>query len=334
MTHHLSIDLETYCEEDIGKTGLYRYVQHHTFEILLLAYSMDGGPVKVIDFTQGETLPLDAAVALFSPHVVKHAYNAAFEWYCLSRFFGAELPLDQWRDTMLHGLYCGYPAGLDAAGKALGLPQDKQKMAAGKALIRYFCKPCKPSKANGGRTRNLPRHDPDKWSLFKEYNAQDVVTEMEIERRLSTLPVPDFVQNQWETDQRINARGVAVDMTLVHGALQIDLDLRRELVAEAVELTGLDNPNSRAQMLRWLQEDTGEEIADLRKATVSDLLDKELPEGNARRVLEIRQELGKTSNKKYTAFAAAVCKDERVRGLLQFYGAGRTGRWAGRLIQP
>ncbi len=297
----------------------------------------------MVDLTQPEArLPAEVIRWLFDPACIKHAYNAAFEWYCLSRFFrleaNASYPLEkwlpQWRCTMLHGLYCGYTAGLDATGKALGLPQDKQKLAAGKALIRYFCVPCKSTKGNGGRTRNLPRHDPAKWELFKDYCKQDVVTEMEIERRLSGFPVPDCVQAQWVTDQSINARGVAVDMPLVTGALQLDAQTRQDYVAEAVALTGLDNPNSVAQLSRWLQEETGEEVADLRKDTVADLLGKELPGDKARRVLEIRQELGKTSNKKYTALAHAVCADSRVRGLLQFYGANRTGRWAGRIVQP
>lgn len=340
--HHLSIDIETYSAEEIGKTGLYRYAQSPVFAILLFAYSLDGGPVQVVDLTQGEQIPQEAMARLFDPSTVKHAYNAAFEWYCLSRHFRLhencsyppEAWLPQWRCTMLHGLYCGYTAGLDATGKALGLPQDKQKMAAGKALIRYFCIPCKPTKSNGGRTRNLPQHDPAKWNLFKTYNGQDVVTEMEIEHRLSDFPVPEEVQAQWVTDQIINARGVAVDTSLVTGALHLDAQARQDYIAEAVSLTGLDNPNSVAQLSRWLQKETGEDVTDLRKDTVTDLLGKELPGNKARRVLEIRQELGKTSNKKYTALAAAVCSDGRVRGLLQFYGANRTGRWAGRIVQP
>ena len=341
--HHLSIDIETYSDQEIGKTGLYRYAQSPAFAILLFAYSLDGAPVQVVDLTRpGARLPAEVVRWLFDPACIKHAYNAAFEWYCLSRFFHLEgstsYPpekwLPQWHCTMLHGLYCGYTAGLDATGRALGLPQDKQKLSAGKALIRYFCVPCKPTKSNGGRTRNLPQHDPAKWELFQTYNGQDVVTEMEIERRLSRFPVPDSVQAQWVTDQIINARGVAVDMPLVTGALELEAQARQDYIAEAVSLTGLDNPNSVAQLSRWLQEETGEEVADLRKDTVADLLGKELPGDKARRVLEIRQELGKTSNKKYTALAQAVCADGRVRGLLQFYGANRTGRWAGRIVQP
>lgn len=338
--HHLSVDIETYSDIDIGKAGLYRYAQSPAFAILLFAYSLDGGPSKVVDLTQERYLPDEVAGALFDPNVLKHAYNAAFEWYCLSRYFQLhknpsyppEAWLPQWRCTMLHGLYCGYPAGLDAAGKALGLPQDKQKLSAGKALIRYFCVPCKPTKTNGGRTRNLPHHDPDKWELFKTYNGQDVVTEMEIERRLSSFPVPDEVQDQWVTDQIINARGVVVDRELVDGALKIDEYTRLEHLTEAASITGLSNPNSTPQLTKWLEEQ-GAATKNLQKDTVSDLLSGELPP-KVRRVLEIRQQLGKTSTKKYNALEIAVCDDGRVRGLLQFYGANRTGRWAGRIVQP
>lgn len=243
------------------------------------------------------------------------------------------LPPDQWRCTMFHGLYCGYTAGLDATGKALGLPQDKQKLNTGKALIRYFCVPCKPSKANGQRTRNLPQHDLAKWDLFKKYCKQDVVTEMEIERRLSAFPVPDWAQKQWETDLIINARGVAVDLELVTGALYLGDTVRQTLMEEAMRLSGLSNPNSVAQLTNWLQDEIGEELADLRKATVARLLGRDNNSPQVSRMLEIRQELGKTSTKKYDAIEAAVCEDGRVRGLLQFYGANRTGRWAGRLVQ-
>ena len=339
----MSIDIATYSDIDIGKAGLYKYAQSPAFQILLFAYSLDGGPVEVIDLASGgmsSRIPLWLINALKDPGYIKHAYNAAFEWYCLCREFRWNperegiVFLRQWHCTMLHGLYCGYTAGLDATGKALGLPQDKQKLAAGKALIKYFCVPCAPSKANGGRTRNLPHHDPAKWELFKTYNGQDVVTEMEIERRLSGFPVPEEVQAQWVTDQIINLRGVAVDRAMVEGALDLDAAVRKDYLQEATRLSGLDNPNSVAQLARWLQEETGEEVADLRKTTVSDLLGKELPSESARRMLEIRQELGKTSNKKYNALEAAVCGDGRVRGLLQFYGANRTGRWAGRIVQP
>ena len=339
---HLSIDIETYSDIDIGKAGLYRYAQSPAFQVLLFAYSLNGAPVRVVDLTEEKYLPQEVLRHLFDPKTVKHAYNAAFEWYCLSRYFHLEGQKDyppekwlpQWRCTMLHGLYCGYTAGLDATGRALGLPQDKQKLSAGKALIRYFCVPCSPTKSNGGRTRNLPKHDPAKWALFKEYNGQDVVTEMEIERRLSRFPVPEPVQVQWVTDQIINYRGVAVDTEMVAGAQALDAQARADYIAEATQLSGLDNPNSVAQLTKWLEEETGGEIPDLTKATVKDLLSGDLSSDAARRMLEIRQELGKTSTKKYNAIETAVCADGRVRGILQFYGANRTGRWAGRIVQP
>ena len=344
--HHLSVDIESYSDGDIKKAGLYKSAQSPASQILLFAYSLDGAPVQVVDFTAGETIPVAVLGYLFDPNTIKHAYNSSFEVYCLSRYFdlggaGAEQYgmtyhewLSQWRCTMLHGMYLGYPGGLDACGKALGLPQDKQKMGVGKSLIRYFCVPCNPTKANGGRTRNLPHHDPGKWELFKEYNAQDVVTEMEIENRLANFPVPDEVQKQWELDLTINARGVAVDRALVASAQAMDAQVRQGYIQEAQALTGLENPNSVAQLTSWLTEQTGEELPDLSKGTVAQLLKSDLPAGSTRRLLEIRQELGKTSNKKYDSLAVATCDDGRVRGLLQFYGANRTGRWAGRIVQP
>lgn len=331
--HHLSIDLETYSEVAIGKAGSYRYILDPSFEILLFAYSLDGMPVEVIDVASGQVIPLWLKNALKNPLYIKHAYNAAFEWFALSKYLG-QLPPDQWRDTMLHALYCGYPASLDAAGKAMGLPEDKKKLATGKALIRYFCIPCEPSNANGNRTRNLPRHDPAKWTLFKEYNGQDVVTEMEIDRRLSAFPVPAFVQKQWETDLTMNARGVAADMEMVSGALVIGATVKSQLMAEARQLSGLDNPNSIKQLARWLTEatDSDAEITSVTKETVATMLKQPQP-ANVQRMLEIRQELGKTSTKKYDALETCIADDGRVRGLLQFYGANRTGRWAGRLVQ-
>lgn len=332
MQHHLSIDLETYSSVPIGKAGAQKYIQSPDFEILLFAYSLDGAPVEIIDLAQGETLPQWLVSALTDPAYIKHAYNASFEIGCLSKFMGP-LPLDQWRCTMLHGLYCGYTAGLEATGRALGLPDDKQKLSTGKFLIRYFCIPCSPTKTNGGRTRNYPHHDTKRWELFKEYCIGDVVTEMEILRRLSNFPVPAEVQKQWQTDLTINNRGVAVDMDMVHGALYIGETTRQQLTEEAVSLSGLENPNSLKQLAKWLEEELDEELADLRKDTVSRLLGGDLSSDAARRMLEIRQELGKTSTKKYNAIEAAVCADGRCRGLLQFYGANRTGRWAGRLVQ-
>lgn len=331
--HHLSIDLETYSEVNIGKAGAYRYILDPSFEILLFAYSLDGMPVERIDVASGQVIPLWLKSAIKNPLYIKHAYNAAFEWFALSKYLGL-LPPDQWRDTMLHALYCGYPASLDAAGKAMGLPEDKKKLATGKALIRYFCVPCKPSNTNGNRTRNLPQHDPAKWALFKEYNGQDVVTEMEIERRLSAFPVPAFVQKQWETDLLMNARGVAADMEMVSGALVIGATVKSQLMAEARQLSGLDNPNSIKQLARWLTDatDSDAEITSVTKETVATMLKQPQP-ANVQRMLEIRQELGKTSTKKYDALETCIADDGRVRGLLQFYGANRTGRWAGRLVQ-
>lgn len=331
--HHLSIDLETYSTVSIGAAGSYRYILDPSFEILLFAYSLDGMPVEVIDVASGQVIPLWLKNALKNPLYVKHAYNAAFEWFALSKYLGW-LPPDQWRDTMLHALYCGYPASLDAAGRAMGLPEDKKKLTTGKALIRYFCVPCKPSNANGNRTRNLPKHDPAKWKLFKEYNGQDVVTEMEIDRRLSAFPVPAFVQKQWETDLTMNARGVAADMEMVSGALVIGATVKSRLMAEARQLSGLDNPNSIKQLARWLTEatDSDAEITSVTKETVATMLKQPQP-ANVQRMLEIRQELGKTSTKKYDALETCIADDGRVRGLLQFYGANRTGRWAGRLVQ-
>lgn len=247
---NLSVDLETFSSVPIAKAGAYKYVQSPDFEILLMAYSVDGNELEIIDLAQGEMIPKWLYDAIRSPNYIKHAYNAAFEWYCLSKFYGALLPVNQWRDTMLHGLYCGFTAGLDATGKALGIAAEKQKMAIGKSLIRYFCIPCNPTNTNGQRRRNLPKHDSAKWELFKTYCKGDVITEMEINRRLSAFPVPDEIEKQWQTDLIINARGVAVDMDLVHGALQIGNSTREKLMQEAIKITGLKNPNSIAQLSR------------------------------------------------------------------------------------
>lgn len=327
---HMSVDLETFSSVDIKKSGLYKYVQSTDFQILLFAYSFDDGPVQILDLAQGELLPPEIAFALQDPQVIKHAYNAPFEWYCLNKFYHS--PLGQWRCTMLHGLYCGYTAGLAATAVALGLPEDKRKMGIGSALIRTFCVPCKPTANNGHRTRTLPHHEPEKWQLFKDYCRQDVVTEMEIERRLSLFPMPEQEQRLWELDQRMNAYGVAVDPELIDGAVHCDEAITGELMNEAIRLSGLRNPKSVKQLSQWLTEETGEEVPDLTKSTVKELI-KTVDSDTARRMLEIRQELAKTSVRKYTAMREAVCPDGRVRGLLQFYGANRTGRWAGRLVQ-
>lgn len=328
---HLSIDIETKSSVDIGKAGLYKYAQSDDFEILLFAYRLDDAPVKIVDFTEGEILDDMVRDALKNPSIMKHAYNAAFEWYCLNRA-GYQTPLGQWRCTMAHGLYCGYPAGLEAVGKAIGLPQDKQKLTAGKALIRYFCVPCKPTKSNGNRTWNLPKHAPDKWELFKEYCMQDVVTEGEILRRLTQFPVPEEEEHLWQMDVRMNAFGVKVDTELIQGALVVDAESTAKLTQEAAVITKLDNPNSTSQLLSWFASE-GNDLGNLQKATVAEELEKAELTTDVRRVLEIRQQLGKTSVKKYTAMDVAKGADDRVRGLTQYYGANRTGRWAGRLVQ-
>ena len=338
MLRHLSIDIETKSSVDIGKAGLYRYAQSEDFEVLLFAYQMDDGEVELVDLAQGEQIPENVQLMLKDVAVVKHAYNAAFEWYCLNRA-GYETPLEQWRCTMIHGLYCGYTAGLDATGKAIGLPQDKQKLTTGKALIRYFCVPCKPTKSNGNRTWNLPRHAPEKWELFEEYCKQDVVTERAILKRLNYFPVPEEEQELWQQDIRMNAFGVRVDSKLIEGALTIDGVSSAELTEEAINITGLQNPNSTAQLKVWVEKELSDsleadvELPGLRKEDVSMLLERNDLSKEIRRVLEIRQQLGKTSIKKYVAMETAKGTDDRVRGLTQYYGANRTGRWAGRLVQ-
>lgn len=328
---HLSIDIETYSSVDIKKAGMYKYALSDDFQILLFAYSIDFGEVKIIDLAKGEILPGEVVSALNDKNIIKHAYNAPFEWWCLNQA-GYKTEIEQWRDTMFHGLYCGYTAGLGATGTAIGLPQDKKKDTTGKALIKLFCVPCKPTKKNGGRLRNLPHHEPEKWELFKNYCIQDVVTETGIYERLSNFPVPQEEQELWVLDQKINAYGVKIDTELVRGALNINDVITAELTEEAVQVTGLDNPNSAAQLGKWLKEKTGQDIENLQKGTVSELIGS-LEDKEAVRVLEIRQELAKTSIKKYVAMEEAICPNGRVRGLLQFYGANRTGRWAGRLVQ-
>lgn len=336
MRHHLSIDIETYSDVDITKSGLYKYVQSPNFQVLLFAYSLDGAPVEIIDLAQGEEIPKSIVDLLMDPNVTKHAYNAAFEWFCLSKhlyMYTKDVSikwLQQWECTMFHGLYCGYPAGLGASAKALGLPQDKQKDTAGKALIKYFCAPCKPSRVNGNRTRNLPHHDPDRWSLFSDYCKQDVVVEMELEKRLSGFPVPDLEQHYWRLDQQMNARGIRVNTELIDSAIFCNDVVMDELKSEAVKITGLANPNSAAQLGDWLNAQ-GVTVDNLQKATVAELLTA--TSGDPKRVLEIRQESAKTSVKKYQAMVNTVGHDGRIRGLLQFYGANRTGRWAGRFVQ-
>ena len=326
---HMSIDIETYSSVNIKDAGLYRYVQSGDFKVLLFAYSFDGEHPKIIDLAQGEQIPLDVQIALFSPEVIKHAYNAAFEWYCLSKHFqvrAQEKWLCQWRCTMVHGLYCGLIGGLGKIGEALGLPADKQKDRIGSSLIQKFCVPGKNGKPVS------PAQEPEKWALFKKYCMQDVVTEMEVEHRLSAFPIPDTVQAEWEQDMRINATGVRLDMDLAEGAkAYADAELEG-LKTQFQALSGV-NPKSPAQVKAWLTEQLGEEISSTNKATVEELLEREDLPLKVRKALELRQRLGKTSVSKYKAMLECVCPDGRIRGLLQFYGASRTGRWAGRLVQ-
>lgn len=328
---HLSIDIETYSSVSIYDSGAYKYARSKDFEIMLFAYSIDFGEVTVIDLAQGQVIPDSIIAALSDPDVIKHAYNAAFEWFCLNQA-GYKTPIDQWRCTMFHAMYLGYPAGLAATGRALGLPEDVQKDRQGKALIRYFCQPCKPTKANGGRTRNLPHHDPAKWELFIEYNRQDVVAESAIYDTLKSFAVPDREQRLWELDCLTNALGVRVDMQLVNGVRGITRHHMDALMAEAMRITHLANPNSTAQLTAWLR-GQGVDAQDVTKDTVSALLESDKINDKVRRMLEIRQELGKASVKKYDAMAACADDRERASGLIQIYGANRTGRYAGRLIQ-
>lgn len=326
---HLNIDIETYSPNDIS-FGVYKYSESEEFEILLFSYAYDFGEVHIIDLVSGETIPDEVVKDLRNPEVIKHAYNAQFEITCLNRA-GYDTPVEQWRCTMIHGAYLGYPMGLAKLGKALGLPQDKLKDKAGAALIRYFSVPCKPTKKNGGRTRNLPKHDPDKWFAYGMYNMQDVVTEMECYRRLSAFPVPEEIERQWQIDIRMNATGVGIDRQLVEGALAIDEENKKALLEEAYELTGLSNPNSRNQLLDWLNSNTNLELETLTKDSVAAAMTN--ADDVAKKVLTIRKKLAKSSVSKYEMMASATGNDGRLRGTLQFYGANRTGRWAGRLLQ-
>lgn len=326
---HLNIDIETYSPNDIS-FGVYKYCESEEFEILLFSYAYDFGEVHIVDLVSGEKIPDDVVLDLRSPEVIKHAYNAQFEITCLNRA-GYQTFVDQWRCTMIHGAYLGYPMGLAKLGKALGIPQDKLKDKAGAALIRYFSVPCKPTKKNGGRTRNLPKHDPDKWAAYITYNKQDVVTEMECYRRLSAFPVPEEVERQWQIDIRMNATGVGIDRQLVEGALTIDEKNKKVLLEEAYELTGLSNPNSRNQLLDWLNSNTNLELETLTKDSVAAAMAD--ADDLAKKVLTIRKKLAKSSVSKYEMMASATGSDGRLRGTLQFYGANRTGRWAGRLLQ-
>ena len=328
----LSIDLETYSDQPLAKTGVYRYVESPDFEILLFAYSVDGGSVQQIDLACGEKIPSEILSALEDETVTKWAFNANFERICLSRFLGYPtgdyLEPDSWKCSMVWAAYMGLPLSLEGVGAVLGL--EKQKLAEGKDLIKYFCQPCAPTKSNGQRTRNLPKHAPDKWLAFKKYNIRDVETEMSIQARLLKYPVPDSVWEEYHLDQEINDRGVGLDMELVRQAIQMDGRSRSDLTQAMKELTSLDNPNSVQQMKQWLA-DNGVETDTLGKKAVAELLKTAPPQ--LKKVLTLRKQLAKSSVKKYQAMETAVCADGRARGMFQFYGANRTGRWAGRIIQ-
>lgn len=327
----LHIDLETFSDIDITKAGLYKYVQSPAFEILLFAYSYDYAPVRIIDLAAGEQIPPEILADLYNPNVIKTAHNAAFEINCLSRFYRTDI--SQWHCTMIHGYYCGFPGQLGQLGKALGLPESKQKMTVGRQLIRYFCIPCTPTKTNYGRTRNYWYHDTQKWELFKAYCVRDVETEMEIHKKLEAHPLPEGEYCLWVLDQYINLTGVTVDRELIQGALTVSEEIRTELSQKARNLTGLDNPNSVAQLKQWIESNSELELENLNKQTVAEVLAGKDGEELVKEVLKIRRELGKTSVKKYETMNTCVCADGRIRGLLQFYGANRTGRWAGRLVQ-
>lgn len=328
---HLSIDIETKSKEDISNVGLYKYAQSDDFSVLLFAYKLDDEDVQIVDLTAGEVIPATVVAALSDKDVVKHAYNAAFECYCLNRA-GYKTPIDQWRCTMVHALYCGYPAGLANTGKAIGLSEDKQKMKEGTDLIRYFCVPCKPSKANGGRTWNLPEHDRIKWALFKDYCKRDVEAESTILQALSLYPMPIDEEIRWQQDTLMNTRGARIDFNLVVKAAEMGETLKDDLIEEAKFITNLENPNSVQKLVGWVR-DRDVYVDNLRKETVTDLLDRDDLDVSVRRVLEIRQQLGKSSISKYQKMLDTQCYDGRVRGLTQFYGANATGRWAGRLVQ-
>lgn len=329
---NLSIDLETYSSADISKSGVYRYCEEPDFEVLLFGYSVDGGPVQVVDLACGEQLPSEIRDALSDPSVVKWAFNASFERVCLSRYLGLPsgtyLEPDEWRCSMIWSAYLGLPLSLAGVGAVLKL--EKQKLETGKDLIRYFCQPCAPTKANGGRTRNRPADAPDKWELFKSYNLRDVETEMAIQEKLGRFPVPDFVWDEYHLDQEINDRGIRLDMTMVNNAIEIDTLSKAELTEKMQHLTALENPNSVAQMKAWLAEH-GMEVESLGKKEVTAML-KDAPPDLAEALI-LRQQLAKSSVKKYQAMQNCVCEDGRAHGMFMFYGANRTGRFAGRLVQ-
>lgn len=342
----LSIDIETFSDADLNKCGVYKYAESDAFEILLFGYAANGGSVSVIDLTAGEEIPREILAALSDPDVIKWAFNASFERVCLSNwllknrpehFTGYSVPGDpagaflnpsSWRCSMIWSAYLGLPLSLAGAGAVLGL--EEQKLAEGKDLLKYFCVPCKPTKANGGRTRNLPHHDTEKWNLFKNYNKRDVEVEMSIQKRLTKYPVPENIWEEYRLDQEINDRGIALDMDVVENAIRFDERSKSELMETMKSITNLENPNSVVQMKQWLA-DNGMETESLGKKDVARLI-PDAPD-KLKKALQLRLQLAKSSVKKYQAMQNAVCKDGRAHGMFQFYGASRSGRWAGRLIQ-
>lgn len=324
----MNIDIETYSEADLSKSGVYKYVDAPGFEVLLFGYSADGGPVKVISLAEGEELPQKIKEALLDDTVLKFAFNAQFERVCLEKYLGVHLAPDAWRCTMVASLYLGLPGSLAQVGAVLGV--EKKKLETGKDLIKFFSVPCKPTKTNGGRIRNLPEHDREKWQQFITYNARDVETEMDIMEKVARFPVPDFLWKQYAQDQRINDLGIELDMALVTQAIKCDEESRERYLKRAQELTGLENPNSPIQLKEWILSN-GVEMETLTKAEVASVM--ETATGPVKEVLELRQLLSKSSVKKYVAMETCRCSDGRAHGLLQFYGANRTGRWAGRLVQ-
>jgi len=320
----LSIDIETYSSVDLVKTGVYAYSEAKDFDILLFGYAFNDEPVEIIDLSSGEKLPQNIMDALTNPEIIKTAFNANFERTCLARYLNKPMPPEEWRCSAAHALSLGLPGNLAGVAKSLKLPQ--QKMSEGKALIRYFSMPCTPTKVNGGRTRNMPKDDIEKWEVFKTYCKQDVEVERAIRKKLEQFPMTDKEWELWALDQRINDFGVKVDRVLVQNAINCDEACQGKATVEATELTKIKNPNSPAQLKEWLK-GKGMEVESLSKEKVKELLDY-VQDDEVKKVLKLRQELSKTSVKKYEAMGRAICIDGRVRGLMQFYGASRTGRWA------
>lgn len=327
----LAIDIETYSSVSLQKCGVYAYAESLDFEILLFGYAFDEEPVNVIDLTIDE-LPKDIEEAIYDPNILKTAFNASFERTCLSAYFGRQTPPEQWSCTAVMARELGLPSSLEAVGAVLGLPADKQKSSTGKALIRYFSIPCKPTKVNGQRTRNLPEHDMARWNLYKEYNGQDVIAERAIRKKLSRFNMTDTEQALWVHDQHINDRGVRIDRVFAKQAVEIDKVIKDRLFQEAKKITGLENPKSTSQLKEWIENKAGIEVESLNKKNIQAVRD-DAAMAIVDKVLDIRAGLSKTSTEKYNAMLRTVGTDGRIRGLTQFYGASRTGRWAGRLVQ-